>query len=188
MPSSNTAQETTLEQYRSYLRVLAKVQLDPRLRGKIDLSGVVQQTLLEAHQKWQEFKDWKDQHKTSWLRRVLTNNLTDEIRKLQTRGREAHQEKSLDEALQNSSMRLQAWLVSEESTPDEILQRQEEALRLAHALERLPEREREAIVLQRWHGWTLAQIAEYLNVTSGAVAGLLHRGLEKLRKDLQQAE
>ena len=40
-----------VRRWRDYLSALARVQLDPRLRGKIDLSGVVQQTVLEAYQR-----------------------------------------------------------------------------------------------------------------------------------------
>jgi hypothetical protein len=38
------------ERFRGFLSLLARVQSAGRWQGKIDLSGVVQQTLLEAYQ------------------------------------------------------------------------------------------------------------------------------------------
>jgi hypothetical protein len=45
-----------LEQFRPYFDFLVRHRLDDRLKGKRDASGVVQQTLWEAHQGWKDFR------------------------------------------------------------------------------------------------------------------------------------
>ena len=62
------------------------------------------------------------------------------------------------------------------------------ALRLAAALEALPEAQREALVLHYWQGLTLAEVAGRLGRTPPAVAGLLQRGLKALRTVLKTPE
>jgi RNA polymerase sigma-70 factor (ECF subfamily) len=52
---------------------------------------------------------------------------------------------------------------------------------LAEALSRLPEPQREAVILKHCQGWTLAAIAAHLDRTTAAVASLLRRGLAQLR-------
>jgi RNA polymerase sigma-70 factor (ECF subfamily) len=172
--------------WRDYLSVLARAQLDPRLRAKIDLSGVVQQTVLEAYQKRAQFHAEHPAQELAWLRRILANNLADELRKLATGKRDLARERSLEAALAESSARLEAWLAADQSSPSQQAERNEEGLRLAAALEALPEAQREALVLQHWHGWSLAQIAEHLGRSRVAVAGLIKRGLQQLRENLQQ--
>jgi RNA polymerase sigma-70 factor (ECF subfamily) len=175
-----------LERYRAYLGLLARLQIDPRLRGRIDLSGVVQQTLFEAHQVLREDDGHSPEQRLAWLRKCLANNLTDELRKLKTEMRDIGRERSLEAALQNSSVRLQAWIAASDSSPSAHLAHEEEAVRLAAALATLPEAQRDALVLQHWHGWKVADIAEHLGRTRTAVAGLLKRGLAALREKLQE--
>ena len=118
---------------------------------------------------------------------MLMNNLLDEIDRWRTAKRDVDREQlSLDQAAAESAFRLKEWLTVKESSPCEPLGGQEEGLRLLEALAKLDPRQREALILQKYHGWTLAQIAEYLGCTIGAVAGLHARALQKLRKYLTE--
>jgi RNA polymerase sigma factor (sigma-70 family) len=88
----------------------------------------------------------------------------------------------LEAAAAESSCRLQNWLAVEETSQGQRMVRQEEALRLVEALSQLDPRQREALILQKYHSWKLEQIAEHLGCTPGAVAGLHARALKALRK------
>src|SRR5262245_7497058 len=166
-----------LEQFRAYVGLLARLQLNPRLRGKVDLSGVVQQTLWEAGQALAQRRPPGDADLVALLRRLLANNLADEARKRYAAKRAADREQSLEAALQESSARLEAFLAAEQSSPSEQAQRNEDLMRLAGALEQLPESQRRAVELHYLQGWRLDDIASHLGRTRPAVAGLLHRGL-----------
>jgi RNA polymerase sigma-70 factor (ECF subfamily) len=174
-----------LNGFREYLRLLARLQLRAKLAGKIDLSGVVQQTLLEAYQARDAFPtDFAQQ--AAWLRRALANNLTDSIRKLGSRGKQRVQEESLERALEASSARLEAWLAREESTPGRAAVHREQLSRLAEALLRLPDDQRQAVELHHLQGRPLAEVGRRLGRSREAVAGLVFRGLKTLRALLNE--
>ena len=175
-----------VQRWRDYLSVLARAQVDPRLRGRIDLSGVVQQTLLEAHRERPRFQAEHPAQEAAWLRRILAHNLADALRKLATGKRDLTRERSLEAALDQSSARLAAWLAADQSSPSQQAQRHEQGLRLAAALEALPEAQREAVTLHHLQGWTLAELAKHFGRSEAAVAGLLHRGFKRLRELLQE--
>src|SRR5713101_2524929 len=103
MPRKTEDQGRELERFRPYLSLLARLQLDTRLQGKVDLSGVVQQTLLEAHQAWSQLERMVRAQQAAWLRKALAHNLTDEVRKLTTAARDVGRERSLEAALEESS-------------------------------------------------------------------------------------
>jgi RNA polymerase sigma-70 factor (ECF subfamily) len=171
----------SLERYRHYLRLLAQVQINPGLQGRLDASDIVQQTLLEAHEKRAQFRGASEGEWLGWLRQILAHNLTDAIRGARAAKRDLGRERSLEEALEHSSVRLEHWLGNEQSSPSQRAQRHERALRLAEAMAALPESQRQALVLRYFQGWPLGRIGEQLDRSHAAVAGLLKRGLEQLR-------
>jgi RNA polymerase sigma-70 factor (ECF subfamily) len=188
MSGEAESRDRALEQYREYLGMLARVQLDPRLRDKLDPSDVVQQTLLDAHRKQDQFRGQTEAERAAWLRQILARNLVDALRTFGRAKRDVARERSLEAAWEQSSQRLEAWLAAEQSSPSQKLQRHEQAVQLADALAKLPEAQREALVLQNWHGWSLAEIGQHMGRSPAAVAGLLKRGLKQLRGLLQESE
>src|SRR5437588_522693 len=79
--------------------------------------------------------------------------------------------------LQKSSARLEAFLAAEQSSPSQHAERSEDLLRLADALDQLPDAQKQALELHYLRGWSLAEIAAHMSRGKSAIAGLLHRGL-----------
>jgi RNA polymerase sigma-70 factor (ECF subfamily) len=161
---------------------LARLQLDPRLRGKLDPSDVVQQTLVKAHQNAEQFRGQTEAEQAAWLRRILANTLTDAARKFRL---ELARGRSLEQALNESSARLEAWLGQSDESPGERADRHEQLLRLAQALCQLPDDQRKVVEMHHLQGSLLADIAREMGRTEAAVAGLLRRGRKRLRELLE---
>ena len=178
----------TLERFRAYLRLLARMQMDPRLQGKLDPSDLVQQTLLQALQALDRFQRRSDAELAAWLRQILAHNLANATRDLGRAKRDVARECSLEAALEQSSARLEGWLVAEQSSPSQEAQRKEQVLRMAEALGSLPEAQREALTRRYLQSWSLDDIGRHLGRSPAAVAGLIKRGLKQLRLLLHESE
>ena len=169
----------------AFLALQARCQ-NIRWQGKIDLSALVQQTLFEAFQAASQLDGRTEAEKAAWVCARLAHNLNDEIRKLCTAKRDVRRELPLQVRLEESLSRLEQLLPATFTTPSQHVAREEKLVRLANALARLPENQRQAIELHHLRGQTLVEVAEFLGTTKPAVAGLLHRGLKRLRELLAE--
>lgn len=170
-----------LEQHREFLRILVRKHLHRRLWSRIG-SDVVQRTLLDAHRKRDQIRG---PNLLPWLVKSLRNDLRDAMRQF---GRIDAQEKPLQRAVDDSIRMINSWEAADASSPSQQAIKQEELLRLVRALVQLPEAERVAVELHHLNGWSVAEVADQLKRTEPAVAGLLHRGLKRLRNLLQDPE
>ena len=174
-----------LGRYRELLQVMARrLQLDPRLKRRFDSSDLVQETLLKAHQAQEQFRGQTEGERIKWLHQILANTARDKIREVHADKRDPHLERSLDALVHDSSARLEAWLAAEQSSPSEKVERQELLLQVGEALNRLPEDQRDAIIRHHLMGEPVSEIARHMGCTNKAVAGLLYRGLNTLRENL----
>lgn len=172
-----------LETYREELRMIAELDIDGALQGKLDLSGVIQQTMLEAHQGISNFRGSTESELLSWLRRILANNLLDEIRRMQRVGYDAR----LDLSIHQSSQSLDRILQADHTPPEIRAEKNEQLLLLARAMLQLTQDQRYAVTRHHLQNATVAMVAEEMGRSREAVAGLVHRGIIRLREVLDTA-
>ena len=165
-----------LANHRPALGLLARVQMPVWLRRKLDPSDLVQQTMLEAYRERARLEALPLQERAAYLRRCLCNNLIDTARKFKPNQAEVE--------LQNSSARIESWLIADGSMPSERLVREERLHELALALASLPENQRTAVELKHLQGMSVREIASQMGCTEVAVGGLLRRGVRELRSRL----
>jgi RNA polymerase sigma-70 factor (ECF subfamily) len=175
-----------VEQFRSYLLLLARMHLGRQAGNRIDPSDLVQQTLLDAHRECGQGGGREPGQMAAWLRRILACNLADALRALYRGKRDVSRERSLETELAESSGRLEKWLAAEQSSPSQQAMRNEQMFRLADALSALPESQREALVLHYWQEMPLTDVAAQMGRSPASVAGLLQRGLKTLRTFLAE--
>ena len=171
--------------YSRYLMLLARVQVGSRLQGKVDPSDLVQETLLEAHRQFAQFRGSSEPELTAWLRRILAGQIALLLRRyLGTKGRDVNLERDLAVQLDQSSQAWDAGLAASYSTPSQHAVRREQAVLLAEALDRLSEDYREVIILRHLEGLPFAQVAQRMNRSEDSVQKLWTRALASLRRSL----
>jgi RNA polymerase sigma-70 factor (ECF subfamily) len=151
------------------------------LRRRFDVSDLVQDALLKAHQNLGRFQGLTEAELVKWLQEVLANAAIDRVRRETAGKRDVALERSLQDAVAGSSARLETFLVADQPSPSEQVERQERLLKIAAAIDQLPEDQQDVVILRDLMDASVRQIAEQLGRTEKSVAGLLLRGRGKLR-------
>ena len=94
-----------------------RIRLGACPSGRIDPSDIVQQTLMEAFAKRDQFRGTTSEEHAAWLRRILARNVADALRAQGRQKRDVSRERSLEQQMEESSARLGDWLAREQATP-----------------------------------------------------------------------
>ena len=188
---NNEALGQLLEQYRGYLLMLAHRYLSDRLRRRIDPADVVQLTYLEAKRDLPAFRGSTPAEFAGWLRGMLKNNVATAVtRHVTTQKRSVRREVDASPTPGQGS-HPGGWiqqLPGSKTSPSGVVIRSEAVVALLDALHQIPETQAEAIRLRYMEGLSLSEIVERMGKSDTAVAGLLKRGLQKLRAIMKSDE
>lgn len=177
-----------LQFYYNYLRLLASTQIDAKLQARFSPSDVVQETFLEAHRDFGQFRGQTEAEFLAWLRRILANNLARLVeRHVLAEKRDVRREVSLNRfgaAIDQSTTRLDQMLADRAESPSADVVRREYAVILADQLAAMPPDYREVIVLRHLQGLSFKEVAKRMDRTPGAVRMLWLRAIAHLRQQL----
>jgi len=173
--------ESEILRYRGFLRLLAEGQVEAPYRKRVDASDMVQETLLKAWRDRDQFRGRTREELLAWLRTILAHTIANARRDNRRLHCDYRLERSLEESIHGSSRRVLDWLTAKAPTASSQFVRVEFLERVAAAVEALPPPQREAVILRHWQGLPLQEIAAQMGRSSGAVAALIHRGVEKVR-------
>lgn len=166
-----------LEQHRGYLKVLAQRVLEGKLRARLDASDAVQKTCLQVQKAIKDFRGETPAEFLAWLREIHEGNLLNLIREHFAQKRNVGREGA---ATADEVDSLIADAV--QSTPSQRVLRDENAVQLTAALEKLSPDQREAVRLRYLEGRTIKEVASAMQRSEKAASALILRGLAALRK------
>ncbi len=176
------AQGQLLELYRSYIALLARLEVGRRLQAKVGVSDVVQETFLEAHRDFSQFRGTTEAEFMSWLRQILARNLANLVRRhYGTQRRDIRLERAVEDELLESSRALDHELAASQSSPSGRAARREQVVLLTEALDRLPEHYREVIIMRHFEGLPFHEVAKRMQRSVDSVKKLWLRALPRLR-------
>jgi RNA polymerase sigma-70 factor (ECF subfamily) len=170
-----------LERHRPRLKRMVAVRLDRRLAARVDPSDVVQEALLEAAAQLDGYLRDRPIPFYPWLRRLAAGRLADAYRRHVRAARRSVEREEPPGLPGESVLELADRLLHRQSGPATGLGRQERRAAVRAALDRLPERDREVLVLRFLEDLSTADTAAVLDIGEGAVKMRVVRALDRLR-------
>ncbi|MDG2382130.1 MAG: sigma-70 family RNA polymerase sigma factor [Pirellulaceae bacterium] len=179
-----------LELYRRYLFLLADLRLDAKLRARISPSDIVQETMLEAHRDFHQFRGQTESEFICWLKRILTNNLARTIEMHVTAAkRDIRREVSLDQhnkSVDPASIQRCTAITCSEEIPSVQAERRENAQFLNDAINELPIQYRKVLQLRSLQGCSFNEVAEQMSRSVPAAKMLWARAFKQLQQRFER--
>jgi RNA polymerase sigma-70 factor (ECF subfamily) len=174
-----------LELYRRHMSILARTQIDPLLKVKVDESDLAQDACLEAHRHFGQFRGTTEAEFGAWMRKILAGLLSNSIRRYKgTKQRDLRRESPVAKSAGESSGAYAVEAMAREGTPSEQAVQRETYVQLSTAVDQLAPDYRRVIDLRNLEGLSFVEVSRKMGRSVDSVEKLWSRALGKLRRML----
>ncbi|MEX0702557.1 MAG: sigma-70 family RNA polymerase sigma factor [Planctomycetales bacterium] len=178
------AVDRLIERHRPALRRLVQARLDRAVQRRVDASDVVQDVLVEAHRRLDDYLRDPRMPFHLWLRHLAQDRIIDMHRRhraAQRRSVDREQPLHSPQFADRSSLDLAAALRDHELTPAAATIRRELEQRFLAALDELGEDDREIILMRHFEHLGNGEAAAALGISPPAAGMRYLRALRRLR-------
>src|SRR5215469_6737884 len=176
------AVERLLTAHREPLRRMIGLRLDPALAARVDASDIVQDVLLEAHRRLQDYLRKPSMPFHLWLRHIAKDHIIDAHRHERLAQRRSVDREQALHAVRpdESSLDWAAQFFDQELTPASAAIRQEMERKVQEAIAKLGEDDREIILMRYVEQLPNQDVAAALGLTEAAASMRCLRAVRRL--------
>jgi RNA polymerase sigma-70 factor (ECF subfamily) len=175
-----TAFEELFARHRPLLRQLVEIRMDTRLRARVDPSDVVQETQLEAFRRLPDYLQRLPMPFRLWLRKAAQERLLmAERQHLGAARRSVKRELALPD---NSSATLAQQFAASVASPSQQIAQGELARRVREAVGKLPDLDREILLMRTFEGLSYAEVSCILEIDAATARKRHGRALLRLHR------
>jgi len=178
-----------MDRHRQSLRQLVRMRLDQKIQRRIDVSDVVQDVLVEANRRLQNYLVDPVMPFHLWLRQIAKDRIIDAHRRHRVSARRSvdrEQAVVAPRGYDQSSIQLMGLLGDDRLTPAAAALQQEMARKVEQAITKLEEKDCEIIVMRHYEHLTNQDIAQALGLTEPAASMRYLRAVRRLKTVLQE--
>ncbi len=178
-----------MDRHRDALRRMVQMRLDQKIQRRVDVSDVVQDVLVEANRRLQDYLQNPVMSFHLWLRQIAKDRIIDAHRRHRVSAkRSVDREQPLvaPAGLDRSTMELAAQICDAELTPAAAATQQELARRVEAAITQLNEQDQEIILMRHYEQLTNQEVAQALQLTEPAASMRYLRAVRRLRESLNE--
>jgi RNA polymerase sigma-70 factor (ECF subfamily) len=174
-----------MERHRDSLRRMVQLRLDQKIQRRIDVSDVVQDVLVEANRRLQDYLANPVMGFHLWLRQIAQDRIIDAHRRHRASAkRSVDRERPLavPAAGDHSTMELAAQLAGRDLTPATAATQAEMAQLVEAAIAKLPDQDCEIIIMRHYEQLSNQEIAQALSLSEPAASMRYLRAIRRLKE------
>jgi RNA polymerase sigma-70 factor (ECF subfamily) len=180
-----------IDRHRGAVLRMVQMRLDHKIRRRVDVSDVVQDVMIDASRRLQDYLANPVMPFHLWLRHITKDRIIDAHRRhrgSQKRSVDREQGLAVPGADDHSTMNLAAQLCDGELTPAAAATQREMAERVEAAITELGEQDGEIIIMRHYEQLSNQEVAQALGLSEPAASMRYLRAVRRLRAMLMGSE